>query len=116
MSRTKFRILFICGKNLRRSPTAEAVYRNDPRVEVSSAGVSEKSRHRVTEKDLAWADLVLVMERKHGARIKEAFSEMEELPRIESLEIPDDYEFMDAELVELIKGGTESFLAETRAD
>jgi protein-tyrosine phosphatase len=80
-------------------------------VEVRSAGVSEKSRHRVTEKDLAWADLVIVMERKHGARIKEAFADLEQLPRIESLEIPDDYEFMDEELIELIRNGTEDFLS-----
>ncbi len=110
------KILFVCGKNLRRSPTAEAIYRNDPRLEVRSAGVSEKSRHRVTERDLAWADLVLVMERKHKARIIEAFAELDQLPRIESLEILDEYEFMDVELVELIKGGTESFLAESPAD
>jgi predicted protein tyrosine phosphatase len=78
--------------------------------------VSEKSRQRVTAKDLAWADLVLVMERKHKARIMEAFAGLEQLPRIESLDIPDEYEFMDAELVELIKGGTGAFLAEPRAD
>ena len=80
-------------------------------MEVRSAGVSEKSRHRVTAKDLAWADVVLVMERRHKARIMEAFAELEQLPRIESLEIPDDYEFMDEELVGLIRNGTEDFLA-----
>lgn len=100
----------MCGKNLRRSPTAEAIYRNDLRVEVRSAGVSEKSRHRVTEKDLAWADLVLVMERKHKARILEAFGEVENLPRIESLEIPDEFEFMEEELVRLIQDGVEDLL------
>lgn len=103
-------ILFVCGKNLRRSPTAEAFYRNDVRMEVRSAGVSEKSRHRISARDLAWADLVLVMERKHRARILEAFPDLEPLPRIESLEIPDDYEFMDEELVTLIREGTEGFL------
>jgi len=108
----RIRILFICGKNLRRSPTAEAVYRNDPRVEVRSAGVSEKSRHRVTEKDLLWADLVVVMERKHKTRITEAFAHLENLPRIESLDIPDEYDFMDGELVELLQSGTETILAE----
>ncbi len=77
-----------------------------------SAGVSDKSRHRVTEKDLSWADLVLVMERKHKARITEAFAHLENLPRIESLDIPDEYEFMDEELVDLLQSGTETVLAE----
>jgi predicted protein tyrosine phosphatase len=110
------RILFICGKNLRRSPTAEAIYRNDPRVEVRSAGVSEKSPHHVTEMDLSWADLVLVMERKHKSRLIEAFSDLESLPRIESLDIPDEYDFMDEELVELLSDGTEDVLAEMTND
>jgi len=81
-------------------------------LDVRSAGVSEKSRHQVTAQDLVWADVVLVMERKHKARIIETFAELDQLPRIESLEIPDDYEFMDEELVELIQGGVETFLVE----
>jgi predicted protein tyrosine phosphatase len=97
---------------LKRSPTAEAIYRHDPRFEVRSAGVSDKSRHHVSEKDLTWADLVLVMERKHKERILEAFPELENLPPMESLDIPDDYEYMDEELVELIKDGTEDLLAD----
>ena len=105
-----FKVLFICGKNLRRSPTAEALYRHDSRLEVRSAGVSEKSRHQVSAKDLAWADLVLVMERKHRARILERFSTEEHLPPIESLEIPDDFEFMDEELIGLLRPAVEDVL------
>src|SRR5512139_3631699 len=33
-------ILFVCGRNKWRSPTAERLYRNDNRIEVRSAGVS----------------------------------------------------------------------------
>ncbi len=52
---------------------------------------------------LLWADLVLVMERKYAARIRAAFPDMSELPPLESLEIPDEFEFMDEELVELLR-------------
>lgn len=107
MEESPQRILFVCGKNLRRSPTAAAIFRNHPGLEVRSAGVSEKSRHRITEADLRWADLVLVMERKHAARIRESFGTMNPLPPIRSLDIPDDYEFMDPELVELLRGALE---------
>ncbi|HSI87140.1 MAG: protein tyrosine phosphatase [Candidatus Methylacidiphilales bacterium] len=121
------RILFVCGKNLRRSPTAEALYCNDPRVQVRSAGVSEKSRRRVRASDLVWADLILVMERRHAARIREAFAEsggmessdsesesaVSSLPPIISLEIPDEYEYMDAELVELLRQSVEHYLGQT---
>lgn len=32
------RVLFVCSQNSLRSPTAEAVFRDDPRLEVRSAG------------------------------------------------------------------------------
>jgi len=40
---TRPRILFVCGRNKWRSPTAATVYRDDQRVEVRSAGISAKS-------------------------------------------------------------------------
>lgn len=104
-------MLFVCGRNLQRSPTAARIYATDPRIEARSAGVSESSRHRLEARDLAWADLVLVMEQKHKARIRETFREMA-LPPIESLEIPDDYAFLDDELVQLLREGTETYLAD----
>lgn len=55
------RHLFRCSRNQWRSPTAEAVDQNDPRVEARSAGVSAAARRRVTEKLLLWADRVFVM-------------------------------------------------------
>ena len=58
---------------------------------------------------MKWADLVLVMESKHKARLREAFRDTP-LPAIECLEIPDDYGLMDDTLVELIRTGTEAHL------
>mgnify|MGYP000961152189 CR=1 FL=1 len=103
-------VLFVCGRNQWRSPTAARVYANDPRVEVRSAGVSEVSRHPLDRRDLAWADLILVMERKYAARIRKTFRDLD-LPPIESLEIPDEFAFMDDELVGLIREGTEPLFA-----
>tara|TARA_B100000676_G_scaffold295926_1_gene335706 strand:- start:937 stop:1332 length:396 start_codon:yes stop_codon:yes gene_type:complete len=102
-------LLFVCSRNQWRSPTAEAIYRNDPRVEVRSAGVRQSARHRINGRDLEWADLVLVMERSHAASIREAFTKLE-LPSMEVLDIPDDYGYMDPELIELIRVATEGFL------
>ena len=63
----KLNVLFICSRNQWRSPTAEKVYQNDPRVEVRSAGVSASARCRVSENLLRWADRVLVMEHAHSS-------------------------------------------------
>src|ERR1043166_6360597 len=89
------RILFVCGRNQWRSPTAERIYRTDPRIEVRSAGVSAGSNHKISGDDLAWANLVIVMERRYKTRILDIFRDCPDLPRIVSLEIPDDYPLMD---------------------
>ena len=102
-------ILFICGRNQWRSPTAARVYANDQRIEVRSAGVGSKSRRQVSDQDMQWADLILVMEQKYKARLLGTFRDLD-LPLIDSLDIPDEYEFMNEELVELIREGTEFHL------
>jgi predicted protein tyrosine phosphatase len=72
--------------------------------------VSSKSRRQLSSKDLDWADLVLVMEREHKARILDLFRGHPDLPAIVCLDIPDDYQRGDPELIELIKKGTEFHL------
>lgn len=105
----RLKVLFVCARNRWRSPTAEQTYRNDSRLEVRSAGVSKSARRQIAERDLEWADLVVVMEQEHAKRIRERFQSAD-LPEIELLEIPDEYQSGDAELVELIRAGTESVL------
>ena len=111
-SQPRLRVLFVCGRNQWRSPTAERIYRDDPRIEPRSAGVSPAARRRVSVKDLSRADLVLVMERKHGVRIREQFRDEPDLPQIESLDVPDEFEFMDPELMRLIREGVEEWVCD----
>ncbi len=113
---TPLKVLFVCGKNLRRSPTAERLFAGDPRLLVRSAGVSEKSRRRVRASDLAWADLVLVMERKHAARLRAALPGCDHDALIVSLEIPDEFELMAPELIELLLVAVEEPIERALAD
>jgi predicted protein tyrosine phosphatase len=103
-------ILFVCGRNQWRSPTAERIYRDDPRIRVRSAGVSGKSQHQISDDDLSWAGLVVAMETKYKARILGTFQNHLNLPRIVSLDIPDEYQLMDTELIALIREGVEFHL------
>ena len=105
----KTHFLFVCGRNQWRSPTAEHIYRNDDRIEVRSAGVSTKSRHILSEDDVTWADLILVMEYRYKHRIVEKFRGLL-LPEIVNLDIPDEYQYMDAELVDIIQKGVEFYI------
>ncbi len=102
----KPKILFVCGRNKWRSPTAQNIYRNDPRIEVRPAGTSEKSPHQISSLDILWADLILVMENKYKSRISRLFRNTH-LPPIKSLDIPDEYQYMNKELIELIKSSVE---------
>jgi len=101
-------ILFVCGRNKRRSPTAVNVYRNDQRFTVYSAGISGTSGHQINQKDIHWADVIFVFEDEYGKWIKRKFNESH--PKIINLSIPDEFEYMDSELIELIKTTTENYL------
>lgn len=104
------RLLFVCSRNQWRSPTAERVWRGYPGVEVRSAGTSEQARRRVTLADVEWADLVLVMEKKHRARLRAEFGPALDDKEIHVLDIPDEYQFMDQELVSELKRAVGSVL------
>ncbi len=99
----RLRVLFICSRNQWRSPTAEQVFRRHPALEVRSAGTSASARRRVAAVDLAWADVVMVMESKHKARLLHDFAGALAGKTLHLLDIPDDYRFMDPDLVELLE-------------
>ena len=104
-------VLFLCSRNQWRSPTAEAVYRQDPRVRVQSAGVSSSARRCVSEALLRWADLVLVMEHTHKQRLRSDYPGLYPDLTIGVLDVPDDYLFMDPDLIELLKERVEPWIS-----
>jgi predicted protein tyrosine phosphatase len=94
-------ILVICGRNKKRSRTAEYIFKNDNRFNIRSAGLSPKSDRKVSEKDLTWADLVFVMEQGQRAKIWGIYGHLD-LSQIEVLNIEDNFEFMDEELIQML--------------
>ncbi len=104
------KVLFVCSRNHWRSPTGEEVWRKTPGVEVRSAGTSRNARRRLTLVDIRWADLILVMEDKHKSRIRADFRDEVRFKEIHVLDIPDDYGFMDPELVEIIRDKCEPLI------
>lgn len=109
MGTPKPNILFVCGRNQWRSPTAVAIYKNDPRINVRSAGVSRQSKTALSHKLLEWADLILVMENKYKTRLLTIFPGIDLSP-IENLDIPDVYGYMDEELIDVLRRGTDYHL------
>jgi predicted protein tyrosine phosphatase len=102
-------VLVVCGKNKRRSKTAEKIFCNDQRIRIMSAGLSEKSVRKLTQSDIEKADIIIVMENEHKQRIRAMCRSINIAP-VEVLGIEDRYEYMDIELVELLESGINSIL------
>lgn len=97
----RLNIQVICVQTRRLSRTAEYIFRNDSRFTIRPAGASLQSNRKLSEKDLHWADRVMVMETDQRRKIQDLYRHMD-LPEIEVMYIPDDYEFMDDELIDLL--------------
>ncbi len=76
-------VLFICSQNKLRSPTAEQI---------------------------EWADIVFVMEKSHRSKVQGKYRAHLNGKRLICLHIPDEYEFMDPHLIELLKAKVPSHL------
>ena len=103
-------VLFVCSRNQWRSPTAEQVWRRHPQLNVRSGGTSPSARHTVSDADIEWADVVIAMEQKHKSRLVAEFTRLLEGKTVHVLDIPDDYRYMDPELVELLEQSVGSVL------
>jgi predicted protein tyrosine phosphatase len=93
-------VLFVCSRNRIRSLTAERVFTGIDGWTVRSAGTQPDARVVVTEALVAKSDVILVMEKSHLARLRRRFGRMLDGKRIASLHIPDDYQYMQPELID----------------
>lgn len=94
-------ILFVCNQNQHRSPTAERIFKNNKNVEVKSAGLYEGSKILLDNKIIDWADVIIVMEEDQREEIEQRFPQNRK--RIIVIDIPDVFNYMDKELVKILK-------------
>ncbi|MBG8553869.1 low molecular weight protein tyrosine phosphatase family protein [Hymenobacter guriensis] len=106
------KLLFICSQNRWRSLTAERLFDQHPHYEARSAGTEPGARVRVTAGHLGWADVVLVMERKHADILRHKFADALTGKRIITLRIPDKFQFMDHILQDLLRERLREHLGE----
>ena len=97
------KILFLCSQNRLRSPTAEQIFSTDDRLDVRSAGLGSDAVYAVSSEDLEWADIIFVMEKSHRNKLSKKFKEHIRGKRVVVLNIPDEYEYMDPVLIQLLK-------------
>lgn len=86
-------------------PLAEPDCRTDifSTRKVESAGTNHDADNPLTAELVAWADIIFVMEKVHRAKLQRKFRTSLKKARVICLDIPDDYEFMDLELIRLLE-------------
>jgi predicted protein tyrosine phosphatase len=102
--------LFICSQNKLRSPTAETIFAKWPNVETDSAGLNNDAETPLTPEQIDWADIIFVMEKTHRSKLSKRFRKYLNSKRVVCLDIPDDYEYMQEELVKLLEARVGKFL------
>jgi predicted protein tyrosine phosphatase len=105
------KLLFVCSRNYCRSLTAERLFDGVPGYEARSAGTQPRARVALTPGLIGWADVIFFMERSHLNRTLARFSGDLQDKTIHTLHIPDDYEFMQPELVHELRARLEDFIA-----
>ena len=107
-------VLFVCTANVARSPMAAEVFLElagrGGRYTTRSAGTASWATRRLTTRNLAWADVVVVMEPRHRAEIRNLWPD--HLAKVRILEVPDDYDPGDSELRDLMKEKLSALLGE----
>lgn len=95
-----------------RSPTAEKIYSNRQEVVARSCGTNRGARVSASSKLIQWADVIIVMEQKHKSRLLGNFPGESRFKTIHVLDIPDDYQYMDAELIGEIETAVDPIIQE----
>ena len=99
---TEMRLLFVCGRNRLRSPTAEHLFSAVPGVETCSAGVSPDADQPLTADLVQWADIIFVMEAAQRTKMARRFGPVLRGKRVVCLNIRNDFEYMAPELVRML--------------
>ncbi len=97
------KLLFVCRQNRLRSPTAEHLFANRVGLKTASAGLNKGADELLSVELIEWADIIFVMEKMHRSKLSNRFKMHLKNKRLVCLDIPDDYEYMQPELIELLE-------------
>jgi predicted protein tyrosine phosphatase len=103
-------LLFVCSRNQWRSPTAAALFQHSDLYVAKSAGTSDSARIKITAGLINWADRIFVMEKRHSAIIQRNYPDAIEGKSMVVLHIPDDYQYLDQELIEILESKLSEYI------
>lgn len=97
------RVLAVCSANMLRSPTIAHVLSADPyNFNTRSAGTAGFALIPVTEDLLLWADEIVCADTEHAILVRNKLMDLTLDKPIVNLKIPDNYEYRNPELIQLI--------------
>lgn len=108
---SKPNVLVVCGRNKRRSRTAEYMFKNDQRFNIRSVGLSPRSLREIKAKDVEWSNIILVMDDEQSSQLKSQYKS-NDIPVVEVLGIEDTYEYLNLELQEILRREINTSLAQ----
>ena len=107
-------VLFVCTENVARSPMAAEIFSDlaghDAPHAARSVGTASWAMRRLTTRDLAWADVVAVMETRHLVEIRRHWPD--HVRKVRVLGVLDDYDPGEPELRDLLTVKVKALLAE----
>lgn len=86
------------------------MFSQDDSIEVAYAGLNHDAEVPLGNELIDWADTIFVMEKTHRNKLRETFEGRLKDKRIVCLDIPDDYDYMDPQLIRLLKAKVPRFL------
>jgi len=96
------RVLFVCSQNMLRSPTAEKIFSEYGNLVVASAGVGIDAEIKLNNDYVSGSDLIFVMEEDQREILLKKFKKYLNNVKVVCLDIPDQYDFMDPELIRIL--------------
>lgn len=94
-----------------RSPTAERIFQGRGGFETFSAGLNPDAEVPVSPELLEEADLIFVMENGQRAKLAKRFGKHLRGKKVVCLGIPDDFGYMQVELIRLLEAKAGPFFA-----
>lgn len=94
------RVLFVCGKARVRSPTAAQIFSEWDGIRTDFGGLSNDADDALSADQIDWADVIMVMERRHQTRLNDRFRRILAGKKILVLDIRDRFTFMEQALID----------------
>ena len=96
------RILFVCSQNRLHSPTAERIFAHVSGLVEASVGLDHDAAVKINADYVVGSDLIVVMEKSHEMKLMRRFKRYLSGVKVVCLDIPDQYAYMDPELVKIL--------------